>query len=178
MDAASLPAHVRVIGAVIDERDRAYIAQKLGMKLGRFAASVERITVRLSDANGPKGGLDQNCQVKVVLSGMPSVVVRETDSTLRRTIDRAIDSAARGAAKNPATSVETVAPSGVTRARLACGCSSDARRYRPCVLLHPSANPVFARNNWLARGVAEVPEASPAKHVAGLGMDDDVTHPW
>jgi putative sigma-54 modulation protein len=94
MDAASLPAHVRVIGAAIGDHDRDYIARKLGMKLGKFAASVERITVRLSDANGPKGGLDQKCQVKVVLSGMPSVVVHETDCTLARTIDRAIDSAA------------------------------------------------------------------------------------
>jgi ribosome-associated translation inhibitor RaiA len=94
MDAASMPARVRVIGAVIDEEDRDYIGEKLGMKLGKFAASVERITVRLSDTNGPKGGLDQKCQVKVVLSGMPSVVVHATDSTVRRTIDRAIDSAA------------------------------------------------------------------------------------
>jgi len=88
------PAHVRVIGSAIEDRDRDYIARKLGMKLGKFAASVERVTVRLSDVNGPKGGVDQKCQVKVVLSGLPSVVVHETDSTLPRTIDRAIESAA------------------------------------------------------------------------------------
>jgi ribosome-associated translation inhibitor RaiA len=93
-DAASLPAHVRVIGVAIGDQKRDYIARKLGMKLGKFAASVERITVRLSDANGPKGGLDQKCQVKVVLSGLPSVVVHGTDSTLSRATDRAIDTAA------------------------------------------------------------------------------------
>jgi hypothetical protein len=64
------------------------------MRLGKFGASIERITVRLSDANGPKGGRDQRCQIKVVLSGLPSVVVNETDSTLPRTIGRAIDSTA------------------------------------------------------------------------------------
>ena len=88
------PAHVRVIGGAIDDEDRDYIGRKLGMKLGKFVASIERVTVRLSDTNGPKGGRDQRCQIKVVLSGLPSVVVNETDSTLPRTIDRAIDAAA------------------------------------------------------------------------------------
>ena len=73
------------------DEDRDYIARKLGMKLGKFVSSIERITVRLSDTNGPKGGHDQRCQIKVVLSGLPSIVVNETDSTLPRTIDRAID---------------------------------------------------------------------------------------
>ena len=90
----SPPAHVRVMGGAIDNEDLDYIARKLGMKLGKFVASIERITVRLSDTNGPKGGRDQRCQIKVVLSGLPSVVVTETDSTLPRTIDRAVDTVA------------------------------------------------------------------------------------
>ena len=88
------PAHVRVIGGAIDDEDRDYIGRKLGMRLGKFGASIERITVRLSDTNGPKGGRDQRCQIKVVLCGLPSVVVNETDSTLSRTIDRAVDAIA------------------------------------------------------------------------------------
>jgi hypothetical protein len=83
-----------VIGGAIDDDARYYIARKLGMKLGKFVSSIERITVRLSDTNGPKGGRDQKCQIKVVLSGLPSVVVNETDSTLSRTVDRAIDAVA------------------------------------------------------------------------------------
>ena len=94
MSGPSPPAHVRVVGGAIDDEDRDYIARKLGMKLGKFVASIERITVRLSDINGPRGGHDQRCQIKVVLSGLPSIVVNETNSTLPRTIDRAIDAAA------------------------------------------------------------------------------------
>jgi hypothetical protein len=89
----SPPAHVRVMGGAIGDEDRDYIGRKLGMKLGKLGASIERITVRLSDTNGPKGGRDQKCQIKVVLSGLPSVVVNEMDSTLPRTIDRAVDAA-------------------------------------------------------------------------------------
>lgn len=87
----SPPAHIRVMADAIDDDDRNYIARKLGMKLGKFVSSIERITVRLSDSNGPKGGDDQECQIKVVLSGLPSVVVNETDSALPRAIDHAID---------------------------------------------------------------------------------------
>jgi ribosome-associated translation inhibitor RaiA len=87
------PAHVRLIGAEL-EHDRDDITRKLGMKLGKFASSIERVTVRLSDANGPKGGRDQICQIKVVLSGLPSIVVEERDSALQNAIDRAMKATA------------------------------------------------------------------------------------
>jgi CBS domain-containing protein len=88
------PAHVRVVGAEIDDEVRENFSRKLGSKLGKFSSSIERITVRLSDANGPRGGRDQICQIKVVLSGLPSVVVEERDSALQRAIDRAMNGAA------------------------------------------------------------------------------------
>jgi CBS domain-containing protein len=88
---AAPPAHVRVIGAMLDQADRDTITRKLGMRLGKFASSIERISVRLSDVNGPKGGVDHRCVIKVVLSGLPSVVVERTDSALQRAIDSAIN---------------------------------------------------------------------------------------
>ena len=88
------PAHVRVLSMEMEDHHRDNIARKLGMKLGKFASSIERITVRLSDANGPKGGRDQICQIKVVLSGLPSVVVEERGSALQKAIDRAMKATA------------------------------------------------------------------------------------
>jgi ribosome-associated translation inhibitor RaiA len=88
------PAHVRVVGADIDDQVRENITRTLGRKLGKFSSSIERITVRLSDANGPRGGRDQVCQIKVVLSGLPSVVVEERDSAIQPAIDRAVNGAA------------------------------------------------------------------------------------
>ena len=87
------PAHIRVMGTQLANGDRDHISRKLGMKLGKFASSIERVTVRLSDANGPKGGRDQVCQIKVVMSGLPSVVVEERDTRFQRAVDRAINSA-------------------------------------------------------------------------------------
>jgi len=60
------------------------------MKLGKFASSIERVSVRLFDANGPKGGIDQVCRIKVVLSGLPSVLVERRNSALANAIDAAI----------------------------------------------------------------------------------------
>jgi ribosome-associated translation inhibitor RaiA len=83
-----------VIGTELDDDARAATAKKLGAKLGKFASSIERVTVRVSDANGPKGGDDQICQIKVVLSGLPSVVVEGRDTLLQAAIDRALRAAA------------------------------------------------------------------------------------
>jgi ribosome-associated translation inhibitor RaiA len=84
------PAHVRVMDVALDEEHRALIRQKLGAKLGKFAASIERVTVRMTDANGPRGGVDHVCTVKVVLSGLPSVVVERRDASPHALIDLAL----------------------------------------------------------------------------------------
>jgi ribosome-associated translation inhibitor RaiA len=84
------PAHVRVFGVELDEDDRALIRRKLGMKLGKFVGSIERVTVRITDANGPRGGVDHVCNVKVVLSGLPSVVVERRHASPNTAIDLAL----------------------------------------------------------------------------------------
>jgi len=88
------PAHIRVNGVEMKQQDRDNITRKLGTKLGKFISSIERITVRVSDANGPKGGRDQICQIKVVLSGLPSIVVEQRDSELQDAVDRAVKATA------------------------------------------------------------------------------------
>jgi hypothetical protein len=45
--------------------------------------------------NGPRGGVDRACRVKVVLSALPSVVVSEQDASLAAAIDRALGGAER-----------------------------------------------------------------------------------
>lgn len=74
----------------LDDSDRDYIRRKLGMRLGKFARAIERVSVRLKDVNGPRGGIDQNCQIKVVLSGHPSVVIEEQDESPKAAFDLAL----------------------------------------------------------------------------------------
>ena len=42
-------------------------------RLRTLVAHVERLTVRFIDVNGPRGGVDAECRIKVVVSGAPSV---------------------------------------------------------------------------------------------------------
>jgi hypothetical protein len=65
------------------------------MKLGKFGSSIERISVRVEDVNGPRGGVDRACRVKVVLSALPSIVVVEQDASLAAAVDRALGGAQR-----------------------------------------------------------------------------------
>ena len=90
-----IPAHVRVDGVPLDESDREYIRRRLGEKLGRHAKSVERVSVRLRDINGPRGGVDVQCRMKVVLSDLPSVVVEHQAATFRPALTVALAGAER-----------------------------------------------------------------------------------
>jgi hypothetical protein len=68
---------------------RRRIHRRLGWRLGKFAPRIERLTVRFEDVNGPRGGIDVACRIKVVISGVPSVVVTELAGNPVEAFDRA-----------------------------------------------------------------------------------------
>lgn len=90
-----VPANIRVAGVELDEETRAGIRKRLGRKLGKFATSIERVSVRVEDVNGPRGGVDREARIKVVLSGLPSVVTSQRAETLEPAIVGALASAER-----------------------------------------------------------------------------------
>lgn len=57
------------ISPTVEDRVR----RKLARRIGRAAPLVERGTVRFDDINGPRGGIDTECRIKLVLGGRPSV---------------------------------------------------------------------------------------------------------
>ena len=66
-----------------------YTKQQLHASLARMDERVHRIVVRLSDINGPRGGKDKRCHLRVVLRGMPDLVAVNTESDLYAAINRA-----------------------------------------------------------------------------------------
>lgn len=88
--APATPANIRVDGVQLDEDERAYIRRRLGEKLGKYASAIERVTVRVRDINGPRGGVDIQCRIKVVLSGLPSIVVEHEDTLLQPALTRTL----------------------------------------------------------------------------------------
>ena len=72
-----------------------HVHKRLDFTLSRGGARVRRVDVRLSDLNGPRGGIDKRCLVKVRLDGLPVVVVEDIQSDLYTAIDRAASRAGR-----------------------------------------------------------------------------------
>ncbi|HHO59718.1 MAG TPA: HPF/RaiA family ribosome-associated protein [Thiotrichales bacterium] len=56
---------------------------------------IQRIVMRLSDINGPRGGVDKHCHLHVVLAGLPDVVIEDTETDLYAAINRAAERAGR-----------------------------------------------------------------------------------
>ncbi len=63
--------------------------------LRRLAWLVPYATVRMSDVNGPRGGIDKQCQVELKTDVAGSVVVTSVASDWRSALDKALARAAR-----------------------------------------------------------------------------------
>jgi ribosome-associated translation inhibitor RaiA len=107
--AAHTPLNVRTAGVHVSDALRARARAQLGRQLGKFAYAIERVTVRFEDVNGPRGGNDTDCRIKVVLSRLPSVLAEArgktpwpafaaASTTAERTVRRALEKSGRGGA--------------------------------------------------------------------------------
>lgn len=86
---------IQARGFVLTEGLRAHVEHRLRFALTRFQDRVARIAVRLTDVNGPRGGVDKRCHLQVRLSGLPGIVIQDTEADLYVAVDRATDRAAR-----------------------------------------------------------------------------------
>jgi hypothetical protein len=93
--APQVPANIRVFGVELSQEERARIRHGLGIKLGKYETSIERVTIRVLDVNGPRGGIDKLCRIKVVLSGLPSVVFESQALSLKAAINGALSGTER-----------------------------------------------------------------------------------
>jgi putative sigma-54 modulation protein len=88
-------AHIRALGIYLNQNARTSIRRKLDRKFGKFARSIERMSMRLKDVNGPRGGVDHVCRIKVVLRNLPSVVYEKQDVSMDTAIGAALAGAER-----------------------------------------------------------------------------------
>lgn len=74
---------------------RNHIERRLAFALNTRDEHIQRILVRLSDINGPRGGEDKCCHIQVVLPHLADVVIEDIEIDMYAAIDRAIDRAGR-----------------------------------------------------------------------------------
>jgi len=78
---------------------RDYLMKRLAYGLNHGDEYITRVTVRLSDINGPRGGTDKRCLIEVRLRQLPAVVIEDTEADLYVAIDRAAERAGRTLAR-------------------------------------------------------------------------------
>ena len=72
-----------------------HVRKRLDFLLGRGLRRIRRVDVTLSDLNGPRGGVDKRCQIKVSLNGLRPVIIEDIQSDLYMAIDRAASRTSR-----------------------------------------------------------------------------------
>ena len=97
-----------------------HIKYRLSFTLARVEHEVEWVSITLADINGPKKGVDRQCQIIIKPRGLRVVVVTELSDDLYHSIDRGLARASQSlkrklkrrkllSQKRPASNNETYA---------------------------------------------------------------------
>jgi ribosomal subunit interface protein len=90
---------VRALGMEATEALREHVERRVLFAVGRFSARLEDVSVRLGDANGPRGGTDKTCRVVAGVGGAGQIVVEDADADLYVAVDRATSRLGRAVAR-------------------------------------------------------------------------------
>lgn len=91
--------HVKVLNAARQSELRASIERRIRFSLARFGDRIDRAVLTLGDENGPRGGPDQHCTLRVLMPALRPIVVELTDRDPLAAAGRAADRAARRVAE-------------------------------------------------------------------------------
>jgi ribosome-associated translation inhibitor RaiA len=107
---------------VVGEKTRAseglhdFVTRRLYFALGRYAPEIDRVTTHLGDINGPRGGVDKQCRIKVMLRGLKSVVSEARADDLKAAVGVAAERVGRGVARALERRRDTTRRPGVSMA--------------------------------------------------------------
>lgn len=76
------------------------VARRARLALSRFATSIQAITIRITDINGPKGGEDIRCVVSVKLALAGEVVVQGEGEKSLSVLNHCLSRAERAVSRN------------------------------------------------------------------------------
>ncbi len=70
-----------------------FIKERINFTLSSHFDQIQRITIRLSDVNGPRAGIDKRCNVKILLPRMKEIIIDDVKADIYVAIFRAIERA-------------------------------------------------------------------------------------
>lgn len=77
-----------------------HMRRRLGFVLARHSDRIQRVAVRVGDENGPRGGVDKYCRIRVRLLDAPVAMITDVGADLYAVIDRAADRVGRVVVKH------------------------------------------------------------------------------
>ena len=77
-----------------------YAARRVALELSRFSGRLSGITIWLEDVNGPRGGVDKHCRVKVSGPDVGQIVAEGRDADLKNALSRALATAGRAVSRS------------------------------------------------------------------------------
>jgi putative sigma-54 modulation protein len=81
------------------KRLREHIQRRLTFALQRFAPHIHKLHVQVRDLNGPRGGVDKSCQLKIFFTSGATRVLEERAPNAYLAIDCLVDKAATAIAR-------------------------------------------------------------------------------
>jgi putative sigma-54 modulation protein len=72
-----------------------YVRRRVHFALGRFAGRIRSVSVHLVDVNGPRGGIDKCCDIRVNIGPRQEVIVRERQANIHAAVAFAVERADR-----------------------------------------------------------------------------------
>ena len=78
-------------GVEVSTELKEFIDRRIHFGLGRFKGKIKSLSVRLADINGPRGGIDKCCDIRVDAGLSQEVIVSERQETLFAAVALAMD---------------------------------------------------------------------------------------
>ena len=73
---------IQTLGFTLTDALREHTHSRLGFALAHGAETIDRVTVRLSDINGPRGGADKRCHIHVAVAHQADVVIEDIQADM------------------------------------------------------------------------------------------------
>lgn len=83
----------------MSEQEREFARRRLLFALSRFDTKIDRVSLVVSDVNGPRGGIDKACRVTVKLRRSGGVNVKCEHAEMNACVARAAERAGRAVAR-------------------------------------------------------------------------------
>lgn len=86
---------VRLRGIEHPESLRDHATRRIHLQLSRFGPELSEVIVRISDLNGPRGGLDKHCRITLRGRRFRELILDEVSDDPRLVMEAALDRIAR-----------------------------------------------------------------------------------